>query len=126
YFTAAAMMLKVAVRLVPTRRTAVMITTEMSAAIRPYSIAVAPLSSRRNVEIFDIDNSLDLTRWSKVVDPCTARFVREKSEERVLRQPLLFAGLVIFCTAPACRERQQKTRAKWQELASKIGCASAI
>src|SRR5215470_6321898 len=73
YFTAAATALKVAVRLVPTRRTAVMITTEMSAAIRPYSIAVAPLSSRRNAKIFDMDNSLDLTRWSKVMDPCTAR-----------------------------------------------------
>src|SRR5215510_4893071 len=66
YFSAVAIAWKVAVRLVPTSRTAVMITTEMSAAIRPYSIAVAPLSSRRNAEIFDIDNSLDLTRWSKV------------------------------------------------------------
>jgi hypothetical protein len=37
--------LKVAVRLVPTSFTAVMITTEMRAAIRPYSMAVAPLSS---------------------------------------------------------------------------------
>src|SRR5438094_271827 len=84
YLSAVAIAWKVAVRLVPPSRTAVMITTEMSAAIRPYSMAVAPLSSRRNAEIFDIDNSLDLTRWSQLVVPCTARFVREKSEEKVL------------------------------------------
>jgi hypothetical protein len=35
-----------------------MITTEMSAAIRPYSMAVAPLSSLRNAKNFDIDGSL--------------------------------------------------------------------
>lgn len=45
YFTAVATELKVVFRLVPTSFTAVMITTEMSSAIRPYSIAVAPLSS---------------------------------------------------------------------------------
>ena len=40
--------LKVVLRLPPTVVTAVMMTTEMRAAIRPYSIAVAPDSSRRN------------------------------------------------------------------------------
>jgi hypothetical protein len=40
--------LKVVLRLPPTVVTAVMITTEMRAAISPYSIAVAPDSSRRN------------------------------------------------------------------------------
>jgi hypothetical protein len=32
---------------------------EMRAAIRPYSMAVAPLSSRRNAKIFDIYELLD-------------------------------------------------------------------
>ena len=40
--------LKVVLRLPPTVVTAPMMTTEMRAAIRPYSIAVAPDSSRRN------------------------------------------------------------------------------
>ena len=40
--------LKVVLRLPPTVVTAVMITTEMRAAISPYSIAVAPDSFRRN------------------------------------------------------------------------------
>lgn len=39
------MLLKVLARFVPTLLTAVMIATEISAAIRPYSIAVAPESS---------------------------------------------------------------------------------
>src|SRR5437879_11659210 len=64
YFTAAATALKVASRLVPTVLTAVMITTEMSAAIRPYSMAVAPLSSRRNAKILDIDDFLDGVGWT--------------------------------------------------------------
>src|SRR4029434_3189902 len=62
YFTAAAIAWKVASRLVPTSLTAVMITTEMSAAIRPYSMAVAPLSSPRNAKIFDIDELLVVGR----------------------------------------------------------------
>ena|SRR5690349_21054627 len=40
------MLWNTALSCVPTIVTAAMITTEMSAAIRPYSIAVAPLSSR--------------------------------------------------------------------------------
>src|SRR5204862_316860 len=73
YFTAAATALKVAVRLVPTSFTAVMITTEMRAAIRPYSIAVAPLSSRRNAKIFDIDNSLTDALGPKLWFPAHGR-----------------------------------------------------
>src|SRR5689334_17304254 len=41
YFSDVATLLKVLVRLVPTVVTAVMITTAMRAAIRPYSMAVA-------------------------------------------------------------------------------------
>jgi hypothetical protein len=39
---------KVVAKLVPTVVAAVMIATAMSAAIKPYSIAVAPASSRRS------------------------------------------------------------------------------
>jgi len=42
------MVVKVVLRAVPTAVTAVMITTAIKAAIRPYSIAVAPDSSLRN------------------------------------------------------------------------------
>jgi hypothetical protein len=42
------MVVKVVLSAVPTAVTAVMITTAMSAAIRPYSIAVAPASSVKN------------------------------------------------------------------------------
>jgi len=45
-----ATVLKVAFRLVPTVVTAVTITTAMRAAIRPYSMAVAPDSSRKSFE----------------------------------------------------------------------------
>jgi cell pole-organizing protein PopZ len=41
---------KVSARLVPMAVIVEMITTEMSAAIKPYSIAVAPFSSRRTLE----------------------------------------------------------------------------
>ena len=59
YFSAVAIELKVVVRLVPTSFTAVMITTEMRAAIRPYSMAVAPLSSFTKAKIFDMNKLLD-------------------------------------------------------------------
>jgi hypothetical protein len=42
------MLLKTPWSFEPTSVTALMITTEISAAMRPYSIAVAPLSSRSN------------------------------------------------------------------------------
>jgi hypothetical protein len=43
------MLLKTPLRFEPTSVTAAMMTTEMSAAMRPYSIAVAPFSSRRRL-----------------------------------------------------------------------------
>jgi len=46
YFRAVLTLLKVDFRLVPRPWTTAMIATEMPAAIRPYSIAVAPDSSR--------------------------------------------------------------------------------
>ena len=48
YFRFAEMLVNVVLRLVPTAVTAVIITTAISAAIRPYSMAVAPFSSARN------------------------------------------------------------------------------
>lgn len=45
YFSAVAMVLNLPDRVVPTVVTAVMITTEMRPAMRPYSMAVAPDSS---------------------------------------------------------------------------------
>ncbi len=42
YFNAVEMLVKVLFRLVPTVPTTVMIATEMPAAMRPYSMAVAP------------------------------------------------------------------------------------
>jgi hypothetical protein len=48
--SAVAIVEKVAKRLVPVAVIAQMITTEMSAAIKPYSIAVAPFSSRMRLE----------------------------------------------------------------------------
>jgi len=47
YFSWLEMLVNVALRLVPRVLTATMIATEMPAAIRPYSMAVAPLSSFR-------------------------------------------------------------------------------
>ena len=41
-------MVKVVDNLVPTAVTPVMMTTEIRAAIKPYSIAIAPASSRKN------------------------------------------------------------------------------
>jgi hypothetical protein len=49
------MVVNVVERLVPTAVTAVIITTAISAAIRPYSIAVAPDSSLKNLRKIIID-----------------------------------------------------------------------
>ena len=51
YLSAAATEVKVALSLVPTVPTTVMMATEIPAAMRPYSIAVAPDSSFANLEI---------------------------------------------------------------------------
>ena len=48
----------------PMALTLAMITTEMPAAMRPYSIAVAPVSSLRNATSFDM--------WSLQVHLCSA------------------------------------------------------
>ena len=48
----------VALRFEPTVVRAVMITTAMSAAIKPYSIAVAPVSSLMNEVITDTMNAI--------------------------------------------------------------------
>jgi len=49
--------------LVPSPFTTEMIASEMPAAIRPYSIAVAPVSSRKNLEIICIAHqSVDFTK----------------------------------------------------------------
>ena len=51
YFSVARQLLKVVDSLVPTAVTPVMMTTAMRAAIRPYSMAVAPDSSRTKREM---------------------------------------------------------------------------
>jgi hypothetical protein len=50
----------VVLRLVPTPLTTVMITTEIPAAIRPYSMAVAPVSSARNLRMVFMLANVDL------------------------------------------------------------------
>ena len=55
YRTLVEIVLNVVLRAVPTAVTAVMITTAIKAAIRPYSIAVAPDSSSRNLRKIIID-----------------------------------------------------------------------
>src|SRR5262245_25199065 len=54
YFNCVEMLLNLPLRLEPIALTVAMITTEMPAAIRPYSIAVAPDSSFRNAYSLDI------------------------------------------------------------------------
>src|SRR5690242_15334753 len=49
-------------RLLPVNCSAAMITTEIRAAIKPYSIAVAPRSDLKNLRIFDIDVSSSVRR----------------------------------------------------------------
>ena len=54
YFNCVEMLVKLVLRVEPIVFTAAMITTEMPAAMRPYSIAVAPDSSFRNEKTLDI------------------------------------------------------------------------
>lgn len=54
YFSWVDTLVKVSLSLVPRPLTAAMMATEMPAAIRPYSMAVAPESFLRNAMSFDI------------------------------------------------------------------------
>ena len=54
YFSCVEMLVKLVLRVEPIVFTVAMITTEMPAAIKPYSIAVAPESSFRKARTFDI------------------------------------------------------------------------
>src|SRR5262249_12369915 len=101
YFTAAAIALKVTTRLVPTSFTAVMITTAMSAAIRPYSMAVAPLSSRRNAKNFDME-CLPI-RVGRTLSSLHNMLVANRSERRMLRKSRLLRTF----TATRARLRKQ-------------------
>jgi hypothetical protein len=58
YFNAVCTDVKVVFRLLPVLWTATMMATEMPAAMRPYSIAVAPVSSRKKETSFDMQDSL--------------------------------------------------------------------
>ncbi len=63
YFSWLEMLLNVVLRLVPRVFTATMMATDMPAAIRPYSIAVAPLSSfRKRRTSFLIERSFRVVR----------------------------------------------------------------
>src|SRR3954470_1209667 len=66
YLSAVETDVKVVFRPEPTVPTTVIMATEIPAAIRPYSIAVAPSSLRQNCLIFDIDSLLTRGR----VCPC--------------------------------------------------------
>ena len=57
YFSAVWTEVNVVFRLEPRLATTVMIATEMPAAISPYSMAVAPFSSRKKRKIVDMLNS---------------------------------------------------------------------
>ena len=60
YLSWVEMLVNVVVRLVPRVLTAAMIATEMPAAIRPYSMAVAPLSFFRKLRISRLTEILPL------------------------------------------------------------------
>jgi len=60
YFSEVEMLVKVVVSAVPTPFTAVMIAIAIPAAIRPYSMAVAPDSSLKNVKMSDFMAGSDL------------------------------------------------------------------
>src|SRR5438132_6465824 len=57
YFSAFCTLVKVPLRFVPTPCTATMMATEMPAAMRPYSIAVAPDSFLRDATRYFIESS---------------------------------------------------------------------
>ena len=63
YFNAVCTDVKVVFRLLPVLWTATMIATEMPAAMRPYSIAVAPDSLRKKERSFDMQDSLAKCPW---------------------------------------------------------------
>src|SRR5262249_20180848 len=63
YLSCVEMLSNFAFRLVPIALTVAIITTEMPAAMRPYSIAVAPDSSFRNATTLDIWTS---SMWLKL------------------------------------------------------------
>jgi hypothetical protein len=71
YFSAVWTEVKVVTRLDPTPVTTAMIATEMPAAMRPYSMAVAPDSSRRKRVSFDM---FELSTVVSAVCDCVARF----------------------------------------------------
>jgi hypothetical protein len=67
YFSAVATLVKVALRDEPKVDTTVMIATEMPAAMRPYSIAVAPDSSaKKRLNLFMIEPSAPVPPYDAV------------------------------------------------------------
>jgi hypothetical protein len=66
YFNELLMLLNSVLRLVPTPLTAVMIATAIPAAIRPYSIAVAPDSSDKNFRKQRFTLILQILCWLSV------------------------------------------------------------
>ena len=66
YFNAVLTLLNSVLRLVPTPLTAVMIAIAIPAAIRPYSIAVAPDSSDKNLKKQRFTLILQILGWPSV------------------------------------------------------------
>jgi hypothetical protein len=85
YFNAVETDVKVVFRLLPVLWTATMIATEMPAAMRPYSIAVAPDSSRKKERSFDMQDSLaEVPVGFVAVWPPHAGVLRVTSEKKML------------------------------------------
>jgi hypothetical protein len=87
---------KVALSCVPTAVMVAMITTEMSAAISPYSMAVAPPSSERNLKYIDFmarSFPCSLSPRSPFLDrrtPCTSAACRTVKKQRKLLGPAVW------------------------------------
>src|SRR6266511_679372 len=80
YFSAFCTLVKVPLRFVPTPCTTTMMATEMPAAMRPYSIAVAPESSRK--KRFNIDMRLSPYCARRPHHDAMLLFKRQISTER--------------------------------------------
>src|SRR5689334_7984858 len=77
YFRFEETVVKVVESLVPTAVTAPIMTTAISAAIRPYSIAVAPDSSRTKRANICIEISSIRLSSATCLGPCATNVVRE-------------------------------------------------
>ena len=71
YFSEVLMSLNFVLSAVPRPFTTEMIASEIPAAIKPYSMAVAPVSSLKNDLMTDIGSDLGLCSWNRS-SPCSS------------------------------------------------------